>query len=185
MLAKWVNYPNSAWGLLEVADTAKRLLQLGEFALLQKKFFLGEALGGVFVVDFFQFLHAAKTLGHGLEVGQQTTEPTLVDVGLAHAGCLLGDCLLSLLLGSHEEDGSTVCDELLDEVVRAVDVLERLLKVNDVDATAFGENESFNFRVPAPGLVSEVNAAVEQLTDSNDGHGRAPSSVSVDALPGG
>ncbi len=185
VLAQWVNNPDRAWGLLEVADTAKRLLQLGEFALLQKKFFLGEALGGVFVVDLFQFLHPAKTLGHSLEVGQETTEPTLVNVGLADAGCLLGDCFLSLLLGSHEEDGSTVCNEVLDEVVCTVDVLKRLLKVNDVNATALGEDESLDFRVPAPGLVSEVNAAVEQLADSNDGHGRAPSMVSVDALPGG
>ncbi len=68
-------------------------------------------------------------------------------------------------------------NQVLDEVVGAVNVFQRLLEINDVDATALGEDESFDFRVPTTSLVSEVNAAVEQLADSNDGHGRAPSMV--------
>ena len=43
-----------------------------------------------------------------------------------------------------------------------------------MDARAFGEDESLDFRVPALGLVSEVNAAVEQLADCDDVHGRSP-----------
>lgn len=53
-------------------------------------------------------------------------------------------------------------------------VLGALLQVDDVDPAALGEDEALHLRVPPTGLVSEVNAAVEQLADGDDGHGRTP-----------
>ena len=61
-------------------------------------------------------------------------------------------------------------DRLLDELVGVVDVPERLLQVDDVDAVALGEDESLHLRVPATGLVPEVDAAVEQLLHADDCH---------------
>ena len=61
-------------------------------------------------------------------------------------------------------------DGLLDELVGVVDVPERLLQVDDVDAVALGEDESLHLRVPAAGLVPEVDAAVEQLLHADDCH---------------
>src|SRR5690606_39466353 len=64
---------------------------------------------------------------------------------------------------------------LLDELVGAVDVGQRLLQVDDVDAVALGEDEALHLRVPATGLVPEVDAALEQLTDGHDsGHDFLP-----------
>ena len=60
---------------------------------------------------------------------------------------------------------------LLDELVGLVDVGQRLLQVDDVDAVAVGEDESLHLRVPATGLMSEVCAAVEQLLHGYDSHG--------------
>src|SRR5690606_10689998 len=117
-----------------------------------------------------------ETLGDRLEVGEEATEPALVDEGLAHARGLLGEDLLRLLLRADEEDGAAVRDRLLDEVVGLVDVRQRLLQVDDVDAAALGEDEALDLRVPPTGLVSEVHAAVEQLADGDDGHGRSPGS---------
>src|SRR5690606_13975872 len=102
------------------------LVKLVELALLDEELLLGEALRGVVEVDLLELLHARETLGDRLEVGEQTAEPTLVDVGLADAGRLLGDGLLGLLLGADEEDGAAVRDGLLDELVGVVDVAERL-----------------------------------------------------------
>jgi hypothetical protein len=68
-----------------------------------------------------------------------------------------------------------VGNSLLDVVVGRIDVLERLLQVDDVAARALGEDEALHLRVPTAGLVPEVNAAVEQLADCDDGHGRSPS----------
>ena len=59
-------------------------------------------------------------------------------------------------------------DGLLDELVGAVDVGQRLLQVDDVDAVALGEDEALHLRVPAPGLVPEVDAALEQLLHGDD-----------------
>src|SRR5690606_1597563 len=93
---------------------------------------------------------------------------------LADPGRLLGDDLLSLLLRSDEENRAAASDRLLDEVVRAVDVRQRLLQIDDVDARALREDETLDFRVPPTGLVTKVDAAVEQLANGDDGHGRSP-----------
>ena len=61
-------------------------------------------------------------------------------------------------------------DGLLDELVGVVDVRQRLLQVDDVDAVALGEDEALHLRVPATGLVPEVDAALEQLLHGDDGH---------------
>ncbi|CAH0172346.1 hypothetical protein SRABI128_01066 [Microbacterium sp. Bi128] len=150
-------------------------MQLVELALLEQELLLGEAaLGRVLVVELLELLHTGEALGHRLEVGEEATEPALVDVGLAHAGRLLGEDFLRLLLGADEEDGAAVRDGLLDELVGLVDVRQRLLEVDDVDTGALGQDEALDLRVPPAGLVSEVHAAVEQLADGDEGHGRTP-----------
>ena len=78
---------------------------------------------------------------------------------------------------------AAVGDGLLDELVGLVDVGQRLLQVDDVDAVALGEDEPLHLRVPATGLVPEVDAAVEQLLHGDDSHGRC--SLSVRARPAG
>src|SRR4029077_19197973 len=81
---------------------------------------------------------------------------------------LLSDGLLGLLLGADVQDGPAVRDGLVDELVRAVDVVQRLLQVDDVDAVALGEDVALHLRVPAPGLVTEVDAALQELLHGND-----------------
>src|SRR5690606_13151790 len=80
------------------------------------------------------------------------------------------DRLLRLLLRADEQDGSAVGDGLLDELVGTVDVRQRLLEVDDVDAVALGEDETLHLRVPTAGLVPEVDTALEELTHGHDGH---------------
>src|SRR3712207_2689130 len=80
------------------------------------------------------------------------------------------DDLLRLALGADEQDRTAVGDRLLDELVGVVDVPERLLQVDDVEAVALGEDEPLHLRVPATGLVPEVDAAVEQLLHADDCH---------------
>ena len=61
-------------------------------------------------------------------------------------------------------------DGLLDELVGVVDVRQRLLQVDDVDAVALGHDEALHLGVPATGLVPEVDAALEELAHGDDGH---------------
>ncbi len=170
-----VHDPDGAGHLLHLADTTEGLLQLGLLAGEDQQLLLGEARGGhVLEVDLLQLLEALQPLVDRREVGEHAAEPALVHVGHAHAGGLLGDGLLGLLLGADEHDGAAVGDGLLDELVGAVDVRQRLEQVDDVDAVALGEDEALHLRVPAAGLVPEVDAALQQLPHRDDGHGRSP-----------
>ena len=85
VFALGVNNPQRAGGLGEVTNSTERLVELDELAALHEEFLLGEALGRVIEVDLFQFLHALEAAEDGLEVGEKSTEPTLVDVGLSDA----------------------------------------------------------------------------------------------------
>ncbi len=170
-----VHDPDGAGHLLHLADTTERLLQLRLLAGEDEQLLLGEAGGGhVLEVDLLELLEALEALVDGREVGEHAAEPALVDVGHADAGGLLGDGLLGLLLGADEHDRAAVRDGLLDELVGAVDVRQRLEQVDDVDAVALGEDETLHLRVPATGLVPEVDAALQQLPHRDDGHGRSP-----------
>ena len=72
-------------------------------------------------------------------------------------------------------------DGLLDEVVGVVDVRQRLLQVDDVDAIALGHDEALHLGVPATGLVPEVDAALG-LAHGDDGHA-VFSLVSLSVVP--
>ena len=166
-----VNDPHQRGSLGQVADTAQGALQLFLLAAQQQQFLLGVLrTGDVVEVDLFQFLHAIDALGNGGEVGEHAAQPAVVHVGHVHAGGLLGDGFLSLLLGTHEQNGATVSHGVLDCFVGAVNEAQRLLQVNDVDAIALGEDETLHLGVPTAGLVAEVNAVVEHLAHGYDGH---------------
>src|SRR5690606_6077772 len=82
-----------------------------------------------------------------------------------------------LLLRADEQDLATVGDEVADEAVGDLDPAERLLEVDDVDAVALAEDEALHLRVPATGLVPEVDARFEHLTHGDDGHGNSLAAV--------
>ena len=74
---------------------------------------------------------------------------------------MLRDGLLRLLLGADEQDCAATGDRFLNDVVSGVDECQRLLQVNDVDAVALGEDKASHLWVPAAGLVTEVDTAVQ------------------------
>ena len=78
------------------------------------------------------------------------------------------DRLLSLLLGTDEEHGATVGDRVADEGVGRLDPTKRLFEVDDVDAVAVTVDEPLHLRVPAAGLVTEMDAGFEHLLHGDD-----------------
>src|SRR5690606_24073212 len=166
-----VDDPHGGGDLRHVADAAERAGELVLLATQDEQLLLGQTgAGDVVEVDLLELLEALETLVHRGEVREHAAEPAVVHVGHPDARGLLGHGLLGLLLGADEEDGAAVRDGLLDELVRAVDVRQRLLEVDDVDAVALGEDEALHLRVPTAGLVPEVDTALEELAHGHDGH---------------
>ena len=98
-----------------------------------------------------------------LEVRERAAEPARGDVGHAAARRLDLDRLLRLLLRADEEHRLAVATATAArEVHRLLEQRDGLLEVDDVDAVALGEDVALHARVPAVGLVSEVDAGFEQ-----------------------
>src|SRR5207302_4671110 len=104
------------------------------------------------------------------EVREESAEPSLIDE--VHSGALsfLGDRLLRLLLCADEEDLPAVGGQVPHEDVGLLDARQRLLKVDDVDPVPLHEDEALHLRVPAAGLMSEVDSGLEELLHRDDGH---------------
>ena len=82
------------------------------------------------------------------------------------------DRLLGLLLRADEQDLVATGDGLADEFEGDVETLDGLGQVDDVDPVALGEDVGLHLRVPAAGLVAEVDTGLEQLAHGNGRHVR-------------
>ena len=157
--------------LAHAADRQRELVhllgQLGGF-LLRHPLEVAGLLAGL------ELLEQRDPLLDRREVREHAAEPALVDERLAGPGRLLGDRLLGLLLRADEQDVLAVGDGVADEVERRLEVLDGLGEVDDVDPVALGEDEGLHLRVPAAGLVAEVDAGFEQLPHGNVRHGERP-----------
>jgi hypothetical protein len=80
----------------------------------------------------------------------------------------LRDRLLRLLLRSNEEDLSAVGGQVAHEDVRLLHARKGLLKVDDVNAVAFHEDEALHLRIPAPSLMPEMDPGLQQLLHRDD-----------------
>ena len=67
-----------------------------------------------------------------------------------------------LRLGADEEDVLAAQDDVARELLRELDLPERLLEIDDVDAVPLGEDEAAHLGIPAAGLVPEVDAGCEE-----------------------
>ena len=73
------------------------------------------------------------------------------------------DGFLGLFLGADEQNLAALADSVGKKIARCLKLFDRLAEVDDVNAVARVENERLHFGVPAFGLVSEMNAGVQQF----------------------
>src|SRR3954452_18697075 len=109
----------------------------------------------------------------------------MVHVRHADALRLVRHGVLRLLLRADEEDRSVALADIASKVVRLLQQLLRLREVDDVDATALGEDEAAHLRVPAACLVAEMNPGLQQLSHGDDSHVGAPSVWLCSVQPAG
>src|SRR4029078_3326356 len=98
---------------------------------------------------------------HGLEVGEQPAQPSL---GHVHRAATLGFALHDvdeLPLGADEQNVVAAQDDSARELLRELQLTQRLLQVDDVNPVPLREDETTHLRVPAAGLVSEVDTGFE------------------------
>src|SRR5688572_801999 len=166
-----------------VADTGEILLQLLALAREEELFLLGVVLElAAFLATLLQLLHPTDLLLDGLEVREQAAEPALGDMhGVAAIGLLLHD-RLELALRADEQNVVTPHDDVAHELLRKLELTQRLLQVDDVDAVALGEDEPAHLGVPPARLMAEVNARFEELLQRWLHANRCPSRVSPPPL---
>ena len=150
---------------------------LSSFALLARqdeRFLLGTdrvaAAGGFQLLELLQPL---KPLVHGLEVGERAAEPAVVDVRHADADRLLLRSPAACRFVPTNRIVPPRATVSLTNWYARVEVAARLVEVDDVDAVALAVDERPHLRVPALGLVAEVDAGVQQLAHGDD-HVPAP-----------
>ena len=137
-------------------------------------FLLREPLELTGLAPGLEGLEALDPALDGHEVGEQAAQPAGVDVMLAGSVGLVADGLLGLLLRPHEQDRLAAACRLADELERVVEARYGLGQVDDVDPVALGEDVLAHLGIPAAGLVSEVDARLEQLLHARDSHGFPP-----------
>ena len=108
--------------------------------------------------------------GDRLPVGQRATEPAVVDVVLAAALGGFGDVFGGGALGADEQHAAAGGGDVAHGAQRAVQHRHGLLQVDDVDLVADAVQVRRHARVPAAGVVAEMNAGFEQLAHGEFGH---------------
>ena len=153
-----------------VGDTAQVRLELLELGLHGDALLRRQQVELGLRLQRAQLVQALDPVGDRPPVRQEPAEPAVVDVRHADPARLVADGVLRLLLGADEEHRTVPLGDRLRKVVGLVQELLRLGEVDDVDATALGEDEALHLRVPAAGLVPEMDAGLQQFLHGNDGH---------------
>ena len=140
-------------------------------------FLLGQQIEGAVLLHGLELLEPADAAADGAEVGEHTAQPPGVDVMNAGAGRFIADGILRLLLGAHKKHGFAVGRQIAHEHIRFLQLADRFLQVDDINAVALRKNIRGHFGVPAAGLVSEVDAGLQQLLHGYDCHNAKSSLV--------
>jgi hypothetical protein len=67
-----------------------------------------------------------------------------------------------MALGADEQYPLALSDDIGHDLLCALELAQGLVQVDEIDAVALGEDEPPHLRVPATGLVAEVDPGLEQ-----------------------
>ena len=115
------------------------------------------------LLDLFDILQAADALADRGEIRQRAAEPALVHIKLSASLRRFLDRFLRLLLATDEKNLPAAPRHFLEKISRALQLLHRLIEIDDVDLVALLENERLHLRIPALGLVTKMDACFEQF----------------------
>ncbi len=155
---------------LHVPHATEVVLELRELGLARHPLLGGKQIQLPRVLELRQLVQAVDAGRHRVEVGEQAAQPALVDV--RHAAPLrpLLDRVARLLLRPDEQDRATLARHVGRETARLGEQMLGLQQVDDVDPVALAVDVRPHRGIPAPRLVAEVKAGLQQLLDSGFGH---------------
>ncbi len=159
---------------LHVFDPPQIGAQLEQVGLAGHALAGGEQRQLALGLEAFEVVEAADAEVDGLEVGEQSAQPAVVDVGHPGGGGDIADDVPSLLLGAHEQHGPPTVGEGARELAGLFEQDGGLEKVDDVDAAALAMDEAAHLGVPAARLVAEMDAGLQQFRDAYLSHGLLP-----------
>ena len=113
------------------------------------------------MLDLFDVLQPADALADRGQIGQRSAEPALIDIKLSAGHRRFLDRFLRLLLAADEQNLAAAPRHFLQKIGRAMQLLHRLIEIDDVDRVALLENERLHLRIPALGLVTKMDACFE------------------------
>ncbi|MPM83332.1 hypothetical protein SDC9_130396 [bioreactor metagenome] len=149
--------------VLHVFDAGEVLLKLiALFAELNDLFFR-VLVDAAVLFHLLELRHAHDAAADRRKVGEEASEPALVDIELTGLERLVADRVLRLAFGSHKENAPARLRDFADKIIGLFKPLDSLLKVDDIDPIALREDERLHLRVPASRLVSEMDAAFKKL----------------------
>ena len=163
-----VDHEDGVRQLIHASDASEVALELVQLPGEDERFLLGHGLKIAGELHTLVLLHLLHPTMNGLEVGEHAAQPPLVDVRHTAAHCVVGHRILRLLLGAHEQHRAALTHQVADVGVRRLDASQRLVEIDDVDAVALTKDESLHLWVPAAGLVSEMDAGLEQLAHADN-----------------
>ncbi len=162
VFAHGINNKNQVRNTFEGAHTREAGLKFLDAASDEQTFFFGQSVNITGFDHFFESIKFRNTNQHGRPVGQHTAQPAFGHVGHAAADGFFSDGFLCLAFGADEHDHAALGDSVTNQVVGAIQKLDSLLQVNNMDAVALGENIGAHQRIPFVGAVTEMNTTFQQ-----------------------
>ncbi len=163
MLVTGVHDEHRFRNFFHVLDAAQKFIEAQAVFFPADSLFLGQKIVCAVLFHAIEFNEAGNRVFNGGEVGESAPEPAHGDVRHVHSPGLLGDDLLCLGLGAHEQHVTALGGHLFEEVHRFLEKVEGFLEIDDVDPVSRPENIGLHLGVPAVGLVAEMRTGFEQF----------------------
>ncbi len=166
-----VKHEDTAGEAPHVLDAGEVLVQLHPILVHLIEFFFLQAHPDAAVGERgFHLLQLVEAPLDGLEVGEHAAQPALVDEELVGALGFLFQDFRGLALGADKQYRFAAGHGIADEGISLFQAFHGLLQIDDVNAVPLAENESLHLRVPAIGLVTEVDTCLEKIANAEFCH---------------
>jgi len=143
-------------------ETAQVLLEAIALFLEARDLLLEELLVRPVLLHALERPEPVEALLDRAEVREGAAEPAVRHEVHAAALRLLDDDVLRLALRAHEEHAAAATHGVDDKIEGLLEEARRLVEINDVDPVPGAVDVRAHLRVPALGLVAEVDACVEE-----------------------